>query len=187
MFIFSDNSKFTHIKAMSDDPNCLVGSAIGTYSWNPTTTELNIKLGADSTASEEAGSCSIGGNSKLAVNNNAIVLDNNEGMFYTFTKSTTAAGLVGTWINGNIDDFAVIVFTGTHYFISDYIKQQGYGTEHGSYIYNLGLGQLTATVFGDNNGDAGFSNAEGEPLPLVIANDNNSFTVGDGFVLKRLK
>ena len=192
-FIFSDNNTFTHVKTVNDDDNCQSGSATGTYSWNPLTFALNVELQTDSTAVEADDSCSIR-KSKLTPNGNTIVLyDREDNKDYTFTKVTSSTGLVGTWVGGTPDDYTILFFTGTQYFISDYHEDNdGYGTESGTYIYNTGTSQFTPSVLKDNNGYAGFSN--NQQTPLVIAGDNNSFTVGDGFftvgdsvVFKRLK
>jgi len=187
-FIFSDNNTFTHVKAFSDDPNCQVGSAIGTYSWNPLTSMLTVELLADSTAVEADDSCSIEGKLKLTLNGNQIAFTG-DGQLYTLTKTTSSTGLAGTWvITEESGDYTILLFTDTQYFISDYDSENdSYGTESGTYTYNAVTGKITPTVLQDNNSDRGFTDSNNQQVPLVIAGDNNSFTTGDGFVLKRLK
>lgn len=185
-FIFSGDNKFTHVKSLNDDPNCKIGIATGTYTWDATTFAFNVNLFSDSTAIEEGDSCSVGGLSKLILSGNTLTLVSDSE--YVFTKNTnTGVGLVGTWVSPDPDDYAIWLFTETQYFLSDYRPEDGYGTESGTYTYNSVTGHITGTVVNDGNDDAGLSNANGGPMPLVIASDNNSFTIGDGFVAKRLK
>lgn len=185
-FIFSDNNAFTQVKTATNDPACTAGSATGTYSWNLITSMGNIELHADSTAVNPDDSCAFSGKGKLTLSGNNISFMGDEGL-YTLTKVTSATGLAGTWLLNDEDEYAVLLFTGTQYFLSDYKDGEGYGTESGTYTYNAGTGQFTPTVIKDNNDDKGFSDGNNQPNSLIIAADNNSFTVGDGFVLKRLK
>lgn len=182
--IFGANNTFTHVKSTNQDPNCQTGSATGSYLWNPLTAEIYVTLFTDSTAIEEDDSCSFEGKIKLVLNGNQFVLSADVGDI-TFTKVTSSTGLVGTWVSPDPDDYATWVFTETHYFLSDYNPEDGYGTESGTYTYNSVTGHITATVLIDDNGEGGLSGAAS--IPLVIASDNNSFTIGDGFVAKRLK
>ncbi len=81
----------------------------------------------------------------------------------------------------------MLLFTDTQYFLSDYHADGGYGTESGTYTFNAGTATFTPSVLKDANDDAGFSDRNNTPWSLVISEDNNSFTIGDGYVLKRLK
>jgi hypothetical protein len=183
-FIFSNNNTFTQVKAATDDPDCVAGSATGTYSWNPLTSMVKVELQADNTAVEQGDSCAFGGKVKLTLTANTMSFTE-DGELITLTKTTSTTGLVGTWVFGTASDYAILFFTDTQYFLSDYNDEDGYGTESGTYTFNAGTGQLTATVLRDDNGNEGFSN--GGSVPLVIAGDNQSFTAGGGNLFKRLK
>jgi hypothetical protein len=183
-FIFSDNNEFTHIKAFGKNPNCGTGIATGTYTWNAATSAFNVNLFTDATGTE-SGSCSVGGLSKLTLNGSNLLLEIDDDAL-TFTKNTNiGVGLLGAWVSPDPDDYAIWFFTETHYFLSDYNPEDGYGTESGTYTYNSITGHITATVLNDGNGEGGLSGASS--IPLVIANDNNSFTIDNEFIAKRLK
>lgn len=185
--IFINNNTFVHVKSKTDDPNCLIGSALGTYSWNPITFNFSSDLLTDSTASEGAGSCAIGGEFKFKPNNDQLILTNDEGD-YIFTKVASPTGLAGSWIfKEGESDYTVLLLTNTQYFLSDYHEAQGYGTESGTYTFNTATNQFTPKVLKDNNDDAGFSDDNNQPRPLVISTDKNSFVIGDDVVFKRVK
>ena len=61
-----------------------------------------------------------------------------------------ATGLVGTWVGLEESEYTVILFTGTHYYLSDYQEENGYGTESGTYTYNVGTSQFSFTILDFN-------------------------------------
>lgn len=190
-FIFRDNNKFTHVKAFGDDPNCHPGLAAGTYTWDAQTNAFNVSLSTDSTAVEEGDSCSVGGLSQLILSGNTFTLVTDG--TYIFTKDTnTSESLVGTWSLKTATSYATLTFTDTAYFLSDYDSSGTddapiYGSESGTYTYSEGIAKFTVLV--DNNGTRGFSDDSDSSTPWRIgfSGDGDSFTIGDGFVLKRLK
>lgn len=190
-FIFSGGNQFTHIKAFGDDPNCGRGIATGTYTWDTTTFTFNVNIFSDSTGGGISTTCSVGGLSKLTLSGNTITLVNADGT-YIFTKNTnTSESLVGTWSLKTATSYATLTFTDTAYFLSDYDSSGTddapiYGSESGTYTYSEGIAKFTVLV--DNNGTRGFSDDSDSstPWPIVFSSDGDSFTIGEGYVLKRL-
>jgi hypothetical protein len=186
-FIFSGDNKFTHIKAFGSDPNCGIGIATGTYTWNAETSEFNVTLFSDSTGGGISTTCSVGGLSKLILNSKTITLISDDE--YVFTKDTSITeGIIGGWALNNNKGTIIIFFTDTHYFLSDYDYQNDddgakTGNEMGTYIYDAGM--LTVNILINTDGTGGLSDTDSYPIPLSISGDN--LTIEESAVFKRLK
>lgn len=187
IFIFSDYKTFAHIKTATDDPNCKAGIVNATYTWDQKTFRFKLNVFADTTG----GCAADADNHLLKPNGNKFELTEGTDI-YAFTKSTSSTGLIGSWILKTATSHAMLVFTDTAYFLADYDASGTdgaplYGTEQGTYTYSAGTAYFS--VINDRNGTRGFSDGSNSstPWPIGLSGDGDSFTIGDGFVMKRLK
>jgi hypothetical protein len=151
-FIFRPNGTMSHVKAANEDPNCKVGFAHGTYTWNSDTSAFSVNLSIDNTAIDANDSCSLVGITEISVDGDTLTAtENGDTFILNKISASESAPLAGAWRYGNSDLF---VFTEdnqfTHAKVANDDPNCQIGMATGTYSFNAETGAFTSAVLQDS-------------------------------------
>lgn len=180
--MFGKGGTFAQVKVSNDDPNCQVGMAYGSYSWNPATGAFSLELDSDTTAVEVGDSCSAQGVESATIEGNSMTMVEGEDTF-ELTKITPSesAPLAGAWMVGSGNLFT---FTGDNTFVHAKIENDdpdcSIGWANGTFTWDAGTSLFTGTVVQDFTDEYEDSNCtlEGE-VSAVLDGSSLMFSAED--------
>jgi len=180
-FIFGENGNFTHMKTATNDANCQVGLAYGTYLWDQINSSLEVVLNSDTTAIDQEDSCSIGGTLNMTIDDGIMhVIADGDEVNLAKVVATEEAPIAGSWANGDADFF---IFTDTnfsHAKIANSDENCQIGMATGTYSWNQESTAFVTTLISDSTAVAVDDSCS---LPsestMIREGDSLMFTAGE--------